>query len=603
MLPVQAHVFNVVPFVALLSNPFIVPLSGVFLFAGLALLPLPRSSRPASRRSRSSRSASSRTSSSGSSTALDRLHAVRVVPTPPFALAAAVAGLLLVAGLATARAAEARGSRRRRSSACSRSSPRRPAVADARDGRPPGRRRGAGRRVAPRDARRARPRGRRREPGPRVRVRAAAPRSAARRRRGRVVRRGRAHAPAPGPRARASRRPHVAARSRRVVLPRAAPRNLVPRRVLAVATREAPRPRALGRRSRFDGGGPLLRRAPPGGRVRTRARGRTTDLSSCGARWRGAPTPFDGRHRGGRRERPRRVGRGPLGRRPESPAPREPDVDHAGVPRARLSPRRARRRRPPQPLRPSGAGRRLAGSPPPGCASSGPTATATSRCFSGGPRPAGLPETSSRGPRRERARPGVPRDRRPHGDGEVRARRRARRASRGRDRLGGRVRGLPRVRRRHGQAGRRPLCARAAPPRGRARAASSRGAPENSRPRRGASARRSSRAAGSRSSRAGRASTSARSSGASSRARAGTTRCGAALETVAARRGARTSSGWSPFLDPEAAARLADADASRAIRLLEILFLSGERPSRLFRERPGRGVDTPVREAPPHVAA
>jgi tRNA dimethylallyltransferase len=40
-------------------------------------------------------------------------------------------------------------------------------------------------------------------------------------------------------------------------------------------------------------------------------------------------------------------------------------------------------------------------------------------------------------------------------------------------------------------------------------------------------------------------------------------------------------------LDPEVAVRLADADASRAIRLLEILFLSGERPSRLFRERPG----------------
>ena len=32
---------------------------------------------------------------------------------------------------------------------------------------------------------------------------------------------------------------------------------------------------------------------------------------------------------------------------------------------------------------------------------------------------------------------------------------------------------------------------------------------------------------------------------------------------------------------------LGDADASRAIRLLEIVLLSGERPSRLFRERPG----------------
>lgn len=61
----------------------------------------------------------------------------------------------------------------------------------------------------------------------------------------------------------------------------------------------------------------------------------------------------------------------------------------------------------------------------------------------------------------------------------------------------------------------------------------------------------------------------------------------AALETVAARRGAPALKRMVSVLDPEAAARLADADASRAIRLLEILYLTGERPSRLFREKPG----------------
>ena len=61
----------------------------------------------------------------------------------------------------------------------------------------------------------------------------------------------------------------------------------------------------------------------------------------------------------------------------------------------------------------------------------------------------------------------------------------------------------------------------------------------------------------------------------------------AALEAVAARRGARYLKRMVSVLDPEVASRLADADASRAIRVLEILLLSGERPSRLFRERPG----------------
>jgi tRNA dimethylallyltransferase len=60
-----------------------------------------------------------------------------------------------------------------------------------------------------------------------------------------------------------------------------------------------------------------------------------------------------------------------------------------------------------------------------------------------------------------------------------------------------------------------------------------------------------------------------------------------ALEVVAARRGSHHLKRMVSVLDPEVAARLADGDASRAIRVLEILFLSGERPSRLFRERPG----------------
>jgi tRNA dimethylallyltransferase len=60
-----------------------------------------------------------------------------------------------------------------------------------------------------------------------------------------------------------------------------------------------------------------------------------------------------------------------------------------------------------------------------------------------------------------------------------------------------------------------------------------------------------------------------------------------ALESVAVQRGAPYLKRMVSVLDPEVAGRLAMADATRAIRLLEILFVSGERPSRLFRERPG----------------
>ncbi|MDL2716543.1 MAG: tRNA (adenosine(37)-N6)-dimethylallyltransferase MiaA [Acidobacteriota bacterium] len=66
-----------------------------------------------------------------------------------------------------------------------------------------------------------------------------------------------------------------------------------------------------------------------------------------------------------------------------------------------------------------------------------------------------------------------------------------------------------------------------------------------------------------------------------------------ALEAVKARRGAGTLVRMIGLLDPESAKRVGAADAARAIRLLEILFLSGVRPSRLFRERPG-----PVWERP-----
>jgi tRNA dimethylallyltransferase len=66
-----------------------------------------------------------------------------------------------------------------------------------------------------------------------------------------------------------------------------------------------------------------------------------------------------------------------------------------------------------------------------------------------------------------------------------------------------------------------------------------------------------------------------------------------ALEAVAARRGAPALKRMVSVLDPAVAGRLADGDASRAIRLLEILLLTGERPSRLFRERPGAGWTRP----------
>lgn len=66
-----------------------------------------------------------------------------------------------------------------------------------------------------------------------------------------------------------------------------------------------------------------------------------------------------------------------------------------------------------------------------------------------------------------------------------------------------------------------------------------------------------------------------------------------ALEAVKARRGAGFLVRMIALLDPASAKRVGAADAARAIRLLEILLLSGARPSRLFRERPGPAWERP----------
>ncbi|HUM02431.1 MAG TPA: DNA internalization-related competence protein ComEC/Rec2 [Thermoanaerobaculia bacterium] len=103
--PVQAFVFNVVPFVGLLSNPVVVPLSIVFLYAALALAPLLLIS-PVTAAAAVAPLRLLADAMVGLLTALDGLSALRVVPTPPFLLAAGTALLLLAAG--TARRALAR---------------------------------------------------------------------------------------------------------------------------------------------------------------------------------------------------------------------------------------------------------------------------------------------------------------------------------------------------------------------------------------------------------------------------------------------------------------------------------------------------------------
>ncbi|HQR47279.1 MAG TPA: ComEC/Rec2 family competence protein, partial [Thermoanaerobaculia bacterium] len=90
-------VFNVVPFVGLLSNPVVVPLSIVFLYAALLLAPLllvsPLAAAVAVAPLRLLADAMV-----GLLPGLDGLSAIRVVPTPPFLLAAGIALLLLAAG-------------------------------------------------------------------------------------------------------------------------------------------------------------------------------------------------------------------------------------------------------------------------------------------------------------------------------------------------------------------------------------------------------------------------------------------------------------------------------------------------------------------------
>ncbi len=95
--PIQAFVFNVVPFVGLLSNPIIVPLSVLFLYVAILLLPLllvsPLAAAAAVGPLRLLADAMVAVLS-----ALDGLGAVRLIATPPYLLSLLVALLLFVAG-------------------------------------------------------------------------------------------------------------------------------------------------------------------------------------------------------------------------------------------------------------------------------------------------------------------------------------------------------------------------------------------------------------------------------------------------------------------------------------------------------------------------
>lgn len=100
--PIQATVFHVVPFVALLSNLVVVPLAGLFLFSSALLLPLLLGGPLAASLALAPLALVSETIL-GLLHRLDALGAVRVVPTPRFAEAALLALLLAAAGTLRAR--------------------------------------------------------------------------------------------------------------------------------------------------------------------------------------------------------------------------------------------------------------------------------------------------------------------------------------------------------------------------------------------------------------------------------------------------------------------------------------------------------------------
>lgn len=67
----------------------------------------------------------------------------------------------------------------------------------------------------------------------------------------------------------------------------------------------------------------------------------------------------------------------------------------------------------------------------------------------------------------------------------------------------------------------------------------------------------------------------------------------AGFEAVRARRGAPFLKRMLAVLDPAAAGRVLPGDSQRAVRLLEILYLTGRRPTALFAGRPGERWERP----------
>ena len=100
--PIQAAVFHVVPFVALLSNLVVVPLASVFLFAAVLLLPLLLAGPVVASLALAPLALLSG-AILGLLRLLDALGAVRVVPTPPFAVGALLGLLLVAAGVLRSR--------------------------------------------------------------------------------------------------------------------------------------------------------------------------------------------------------------------------------------------------------------------------------------------------------------------------------------------------------------------------------------------------------------------------------------------------------------------------------------------------------------------